>query len=49
MEFEFKSANFLTHGHDLSKCDLIVCWVHDWRDCPIEVISLKDYVEKKKA
>jgi hypothetical protein len=49
IEFEFKSANFLTHGHDLQKCDLIVCWVHDWRDCPIEVISLKDYVERKKS
>ena len=49
IEFEFKSANFLAHGHDLSKCDLIVCWKHDWRDCPIEVISLKDFVEKKKA
>jgi hypothetical protein len=49
IEFEFRSANFLAHGHDLSKCDLIVCWLHDWRDCPIEVISLKDFVEKKKA
>lgn len=49
IEFEFKSANFLAHGHDLSKCDLIVCWIHDWRDCPIEVISLKDYIDKKKA
>lgn len=49
IEFEFRSANFLAHGHDLSKCDLIVCWLHDWRNCPIEVISLKDFVEKKRA
>ena len=49
IEFEFKSANFLTHGHDLSKCDLIVCWEDDWRDCPIDVVSLKEFIEKKKA
>jgi len=49
IEFEFRSANFLAHGHDLSKCDLIVCWNHDWRNCPIEVISLKDFVEKRRA
>ena len=49
IEFEFKSANFLTHGHDLSKCDLIVCWENDWLDCPIDVVSLKEFIEKKKA
>jgi len=49
IEFEFRSANFLAHGHDLSKCDLIVCWENDWIDCPIEVVSLKEFIEKKKV
>jgi len=21
-------------------CDLIVCWVHNWPECPVEVIEL---------
>lgn len=49
IEFEFKSSNFLTHGHDLGQCDMIVCWEHDWTDCPIEVISLKAIVDKGSA
>jgi hypothetical protein len=32
IEFEFKSKNFLTHGHDHKKCDLIVCWEDNWPD-----------------
>ncbi|ODS31867.1 MAG: hypothetical protein SCARUB_03012 [Candidatus Scalindua rubra] len=49
IEFEFKSSNFIGHRHNLTQCDMIVCWEHDWTDCPIKVISLKDIVEKKKA
>jgi hypothetical protein len=43
IEFEFHSSNFKTHGHDPRKCDCIVCWHHDWPECPkrIEVIELK--------
>ncbi len=41
IEFEFKSSSFKTHGHDLKKCDCIVCWHHDWPGCPLEVIELK--------
>jgi hypothetical protein len=48
IEFEFRSSNFLSHSHDLSKCDLIICWEHDWRNCPIEVISLKEIIAKEK-
>lgn len=35
IEFEFRSRNFKTHGHDAGGCDLIVCWKHDWagREC----------------
>ncbi|MGD0859303.1 MAG: hypothetical protein ABR912_08280 [Terracidiphilus sp.] len=40
IEFEFRSRNFFTHGHDESSCDVIVCWENNWPDCPLEVIEL---------
>jgi hypothetical protein len=40
IEFEKESRNFLRHGHLPSGCDLIVCWVHNWPECPVEVIGL---------
>ena len=46
IEFEYASRNFLLHQHQLDHCDLIVCWIHDWRECPIEVIALKDEIGK---
>jgi len=44
IEFEYQSRNFLAHMHPLSGCDLIVCWEHNWPDCPLEVIELKKVV-----
>ena len=48
VEVEFESRNFLKHGHDPKKCDVIVCWVHNWPECPkeIEVVELRKEVEK---
>lgn len=43
-EFEFESRNFSLHMHDPKGCDLIVCWIHNWKDCPLEVIELSRYV-----
>lgn len=42
IEFELESQNFAKHGHNPKDCDLIVCWIHNWRDCPpdLEVIEL---------
>jgi hypothetical protein len=42
IEFEFESRNFRDHGHPASGCDVIVCWRHNWDDCPkhIEVVEL---------
>ena len=48
IEFEYKSSQFKEHGHNPDECDVIVCWEHDWRDCPIEVISLEDLMRKIK-
>jgi hypothetical protein len=42
IEFEFKSKSFLAHKHNLDGADVIVCWEHNWPECPdhIEVIEL---------
>jgi len=44
IEFEYRSRNFAEHGHDPDGCDLIVCWMHDWPECPVEVLELKSNV-----
>ncbi len=49
IEFEFKSGNFREHGHDPSQCDLIVCWEHDWPNCPVEVLELKSRLTQLKT
>jgi len=41
IEFEYESRNFLAHMHPVAGCDLIVCWNHNWKDCPLEVLELK--------
>lgn len=46
IEFEYYSSNFKDHGHDPKGCDLIVCWDHDWHDCPLEVIELCTVIDK---
>ena len=45
IEFEYESRNFLKHGHDLKGCDLIVCWVNNWPECPVEVLELSKLVK----
>lgn len=46
VEVEFCSRNFVAHGHDPKKCDVIVCWEHNWPECPewIEVVELSKLV-----
>jgi len=48
IEFEFKASNFLLHKHNQNECDMIICWENDWRNSPIEVISLKDVLVELK-
>lgn len=47
IEFEFESRNFRDHGHAVDGCDVIVCWRHNWQDCPqnIEVIELESMIK----
>jgi len=46
IEFEFSSSNFKEHAHDPAGCDMIVCWEHDWPDCPLEVIELRSIIDQ---
>ena len=47
IEFEFESRNFRDHGHPASGCEVIVCWRHNWDECPenIEVVELSSVIK----
>ncbi len=47
IEFEFESRNFRDHGHPSTGCDVIVCWRHNWDECPegIEVVELSRVIK----
>jgi len=47
IEFEFESRNFRDHGHPASGCDVIVCWRHNWDECPesIEVVEVSSVIK----
>jgi len=51
VEFELYSSNFVEHKHDPNKCDLIICWRHDWKECPnnIDVFELEYFWELAKT
>jgi len=46
IEFEYESRSFVTHKHDPEEVDMIICWHHNWMDCPewIEVIELSSLI-----
>jgi hypothetical protein len=46
IEFEYKSGNFRDHGHDPAGADLIVCWEHNWPECPLEVLELRKAIDE---
>ena len=45
IEAELNSSDFKKQGYDPDKCDILVCWEHDWPDCPLEVIELKEKIK----
>jgi len=47
IEFEFESGNFREHGYPLNACDVIVCWRHNWEECPknIEIVELSSVIK----
>jgi len=48
VEFETVSSNFIKHKHSINDCNVIICWKHDWIECPknIKVIELCNMIEK---
>lgn len=46
IEIEHESRNFYRHRHNPEGCDLIICWRHNWKECPrdLEVIELRRFV-----
>jgi len=49
IEAEFKSSNFVRHGHSPDGCNMVVCWLDDWAERPpgIEVLCLKRYLRER--
>ncbi len=47
IEFEFRSAGFKSHLKEVTKSDFIICWEHNWRECPqsIQVLELRSLIE----
>lgn len=50
IEFEFRSSSFKCHLKEEVKTDFIVCWVHDWHNCPpsIKVLELSRLIQNGK-
>lgn len=46
IEFEYKSSDYKLHKHPTEGCDIIICWEHDWNECPLEVIELKSVIRQ---
>jgi hypothetical protein len=46
IEFEYKSRGYKVHLASKRKCHYVVCWEHDWKECPIPVIELKAEIPK---
>jgi hypothetical protein len=46
LEFELESRNYVTHGHPVGGADILVCWKHNWPECPLEVVELKNLLPK---
>jgi len=47
VEFEVYASNFIRHGHDPEKCDLLICWENDLAEPPVEdVLELREIVER---
>jgi hypothetical protein len=51
IEFEYESRNFRDHGHPVDGCDVIVCWRHNWPECPdsLEVLELRNVIKSLAA
>ena len=46
LEFSFKSSDLKKTIKDEPEGDIIVCWQHDWPDCPLEILELKSIIKE---
>lgn len=46
IEFEYMSQGYKVHLTSKRKCHYVVCWEHNWKECPIPVIELKAEIPK---
>jgi hypothetical protein len=48
IEFELNSSSFCKHQHHHDSTDIIVCWEHDWKECPpqFHVVELKSELRR---
>lgn len=46
IEFELYGSHFIQHRHDANDCDMIVCWIDNWRQWPanLTVVELREVV-----
>ena len=44
-EFEYKSSNYRIHQHPINDCDIVICWIHDRLDCPLEVWEMAELIK----
>ena len=49
IKFEYKSSDFKSQGYDFAGADMIVCWINDWPDCPLEVLELRSAIDKLES
>ncbi len=38
--FALNSRDLKNSGRITKKCELLICWKHEWKECPIEVLEL---------
>lgn len=44
LQFAFKSSEFAALGFSEEHADLIVCWIHDWDESPLEILELRSTI-----
>ncbi|MCK4837026.1 MAG: hypothetical protein KAT17_10320 [Candidatus Aminicenantes bacterium] len=46
IQFEYRCSDVKKQDMIETECDLIICWTHDWTECPVEVLELKPEMER---
>ena len=44
LNLSLKAGISWPHGHRIDGCDLIMCWKHNWEECPLEVVELSKVI-----